>query len=209
MQHLVSRAIAVAALAVTGAAGAADFSPDFSDYPFPGTQYDVDAPANTFFYDNYGITIDNAYLYVDSRDTFDGIGIANGWVSANYVPDQTARVDFIDLTDFVTIDYLAILETTYNAYSSSGDLLASFTSGGGSENGTFTLNGGSAYIAYVTFNSTGGFGTISGLTYNYDGDTGGGGGDLPPVPEPETYALMLAGLAMVAGLSRRRRNRNG
>jgi hypothetical protein len=195
------------ALVCASSANAATFTPRFSDYAFPGSLFTVDAAANTFFSAAYGINVSNAYLYKDSRDTFDGIGVANGPVSGIGSP-QTGRVSFLDTTDFVTVDYLAILATTYTAFSSSGVQLASFNSPGNTSNGTFTLNGGGDVIAYLTFSSSGGYGTISSLTYNYDGTTGNGNTDLPnvpAVPEPETYAMMLAGLGLVGAIARRRK----
>jgi hypothetical protein len=39
------------------------------------------------------------------------------------------------------------------------------------------------------------------------GGSGGGGNETPPVPEPETYAMMLAGLGALGMVVRRRRNR--
>ncbi|HSV71546.1 MAG TPA: PEP-CTERM sorting domain-containing protein [Methylibium sp.] len=197
---------AVATATIAGAAHAATFTPTFSDYAFPGSQFTVDAAANAFFNTNYGIVISNAYLYVDSRDTFDGIGIANGTVAGIGTP-QSGRIDFTDTTDFVSIDYLAILDTSYNAFAGDGSLLDSFAASSGV--GSFTLNGGASAIAYLTFSSTGGFGAVSGLTYNYDGITDGRNDDLPgttpPIPEPSTYALMLAGLGLVGWLTRRNR----
>ena len=198
--------VAIAALALIGstAAQAGTFSPSFSDYAFPGSQYTVDSGANAYYSANYGITVSNAYLYKDSRDTFDGVGIANGTV-AEIGTTQAGRIDFIDTTNFVTIDYLSILPTVYSAFSSGGTLLGTFSAPGDNSTGTFTLTGGSEYISYLTFTSTGGYGTVSGLTYDYDGTTGGGNTDLtPPVPEPETYALMLLGLGFIGVAVRRR-----
>jgi len=197
-----------AATMITGAVHAATFTPSFSDYAFPGSQYTVDAPANAFYNTNYGINVSNAYLYKDSRDTFDGIGIANGTVAEIGTP-QSGRIDFLDTTDFVSVDYLAILNTTYDAYSASNALLGTFSAGPG--NGSFTLSGGGDFISYLTFSSSGGFGTVSGLTYNYDGITGGGNTDLPgstaPVPEPETYAMLMAGLGIMTAVVRRRKQK--
>jgi hypothetical protein len=202
-RHILAAA-AVAATLATGAAQAATFSPDFTGFAFSGSQFDVNAAANAYYNLHYGITIDNAYLYVDSRDTFDGVGISNGTVE-EIGSTQSSKVTFTDTTNFVTIDYLAILATTYSAFGADGALLSTFSSPGGTVDGTFTLSGGSAPISYVTATSEGGFGDISGLTYDYDGTTGGGNTDLPAVPEPSSITLMLAGLG-IAGVAARRRS---
>ncbi len=69
-----------------------------------------------------------------------------------------------------------------------------------------------SYASYLTgeglgFNVAGGVDgdTLPGGAGGYFG-TGGGGGVNPPVPEPETYAMMLAGLALVGWSARRRRS---
>lgn len=198
--------LALATMAAAGAAQAAAFEPKFSDYAFPGTAYTVDATANTFFSANYGITISNAYLYKDTRDTFDGIGIANGTVDNVGLANQAGRIDFIDLTDFVKVDYATLSATTYSAFSSAGALLDTFTSSNaGVQLGTVTLTHGTgAFIAYLTWTNNGGMGGISALSYNYDGKTGGGNTDLP-VPEPEAYAMALAGGLMVSLWARKRK----
>jgi hypothetical protein len=196
--------LAAVAVLGAGAAQAVPFTPTFSDYAFPGSQFTVDAAANAFFSANYGITIDNSYLYRDSRDTFDGIGVANGEVS-EIGTFQIGRINFLDTTNFVTVDFLAILDTTYSAFTAGGTLLQTFSAPGGATNGTFTLGGG--IISYLTFATTGGFGTVSGLTYDYDGTTDGHNDDINPptsVPEPTTLALLGFGLAAFGFRTRRK-----
>jgi hypothetical protein len=192
-----------AGLMISGAvsAQAATFTPTFDTPAFPGTQYDVTSVENDYYAAAYGITVDNAYLYLDDRDTFDGVGIANGNVSEIGTP-QSGQVNFLDTTDYVTIDYWAILDGLYSAYDSTGVLIDSFAVLGGTQ-GTETLSGG--IISYITFYSdVGAYVTISGLTYNYDGNTDGTNDDLAPVPLPAGGLLLLGGLGAIAGLRRRK-----
>lgn len=196
--------ITTALVLVSHQAMAIPFEPTFSDYDFAGSQYTVDADANNFFRVNYGITIDNAYLYRDSRDTFDGIGISVGEVSEIGTP-QVGTITFLDSTDFVDVDYWGIKPTTYSAYNGGGALLDSFNIGSSSL-GTYLFNP-EDIISYITWESDGGFGQISGLRYNYDGttdgknddlDNNGGGSQVPgdsnEVPEPTILALLAMGL---------------
>lgn len=185
-----------AVLVASQSALAVPFEPTFSDYAFPGTQYTVDAPANTFFSTNYGITIDNAYLYKDSRDTFDGIGVSVGEVS-EIGSAQTGKITFLDTTDFVSVDYWSIRSTTYSAYDTLNALIDTFTVGA-DQLGTHLFST-SGRISYITWASDGGYGQVTGLRYDYDGTTDGENDDLPPIGVPEPSPFVLLGL-MLAGL---------
>lgn len=196
---LLATAVAVGCSGMS--ASAATFTPGFNEYTFPGSQFTVDAAANAYYTVNFGITVENSYLYVDSRDTFDGIGIANGTVE-EIGTSQSGRINFIDSTDFVTVDWLSIHPGIYEAYSSTNALIDSFTTPGAESNGTDTLSGG--IISYILFSGTGGYVTVSGLTYNYDGTTDGQNDDIPEAPLPAGGLLLIGGLGMFAALRRRK-----
>ena len=184
---------AVSLLIASQSALAVPFEPTFSDYAFSGSQYTVDAAANSFFSTNYGIAIDNAYLYKDGRDTFDGIGVSVGETHEIGTP-QTATISFLDTTDFVSIDYWSILSTTYSAYDALNVLIDSFTVGS-NQLGTYLFTAPSR-ISYLTWSSLGGFGQITGLRYDYDGVTDGKNDDLPSTDVPAPSAIVMLGLAL-------------
>ncbi len=197
-----SKLLSAAAITmISHQAMAIPFEPTFSDYSFTGSQSTVDATANAFFSTNYGITIDNAYLYRDSRDTFDGIGISVGVAPNTSVP-ELSTLTFLDTTDFVSVDYWGIRTTTYTAYDAANAVLDSFTIGANTL-GTYLFNTGGNIISHLTWESDGGFGQISGLRYDYDGTTDGSNDDIGNVPEPATMALFGLGLLGI-GYTRRK-----
>lgn len=197
--------VIIGLLLTSSIALAVPFEPTFSDYSFPGSQYTVDAAANVYFSANYGITIDNAYLYRDSRDTFDGVGISVGEVSG-IGTSQTGRITFLDTTNFVSVDYWGIQPTSYSVFNASNALLGSLSIESNTL-GTHLFSPG-VIISYLTWSSNGGYGQISGLRYDYDGTTDGRnddiGGGPPPVPEPSTWMLLATGLAGLAWYGRKR-----
>lgn len=194
----------VSLLGVYSPAQAAPFTPDFSDYAFPGSQFTVDAAANAFYAATYGITIENAYLYKDSRDTFDGIGVSTGEVS-EIGSLQTGRINFLDTTDFVTIDWWSIQPTTYQVFAADGTQLDASLIVGADLTGTQSFNGGGTPISYLLWTSGGGFGQVSGLSYNYDGTTDGRNDDIPGAQIPEPGTLGLVGVSLFGLLARRRK----
>jgi PEP-CTERM motif len=80
---------------------------------------------------------------------------------------------------------------------------------------TLSISHGTADIAYVLFSSQAnaagssrGQGGIYAEFDNFNFSGGNGGGVISAVPEPETYAMLLAGLGLIGFTVRRRNNNN-
>lgn len=192
-----------AAMAAT-AAQAATFTPSFTDVA-AGNDVDISADINAVLASRYGLEVSNAFFYQDARDGFDGVGLANGLLADAAAAFPVGRIRFLDTTDMVSVDYLTVDATVYRAFGTAGQELGSFRAAPGAS-GRFTLGGVGQTIVALTWTAPMvGFGAVSGLTYDYDGITGGGNTDLlPAVPEPASLVLMVMGLGMLAALARRR-----
>lgn len=154
----------------------------FEEVPLP------DGAPVTNQYEAFGILCQNAYYYIDSRDTFDGVGIS-------ILGTSPGIVTFTSPTDGLSIDYWVIQGTigTYSAFNSADTLLDSFTvDATGSTDLLGTYNFADADIAMLEFSGNPGYIQVSTLRFE-------------SVPEPYTWTLILAGLAAVA-LRRYRRN---
>ena len=137
-----------------------------------------------------GLTVSNASWYSDSRDTFDTMGLT---VTSATSP---AVISLAAVSTDVTFDYWVIggFIGTYEAFdsthSSLGSLLVDAT-GRSDLLGAFTFTGSVASLEWRGASSQ-----ISTLTVS-----------AVPIPEPETYAMLLAGLGLL-GFAARRRQQN-
>jgi hypothetical protein len=151
---------------------------------------------------SFGLSVNNAYWYTDSRDTFDGMGLSNGSVETLYSPGVTASLNFASATNSAGIifDYLVLAGNTgiYQAYDSLDNLLGSLTASAGATdlNGTYSFAGQVSRLDWV---GNGGFADLSTVTFNTP---------VAPVPEPETYAMLLVGLGLIGFMARRREGFN-
>ena len=141
-------------------------------------------------YQSYGFTGSNLYYYVDSRDTFDGKGVAG----------QTNPSDFNFATPIsgLSVDYLALASfssATLSVYAGT-TLLDSFSYVAGNSNVNATRAFSGSGITKLSFTSTNpGYFAISTLRFTPSA----------AVPEPATWAMMLIGFGAAGYALRRRR----
>lgn len=159
--------------------------------------------------------ITNGYAGLDwtnfrARDT-SGLtpsGFTNGTVSADFVAYSkngavsaiSSNTPFQLVSGYFTATYLDGLQLTVTGYS------------GGTQVGSSVYSLDSTGPMLINF----GFGTIDKVTFAATGGTNHGWGGsqatfvldnlkVAAVPEPETYAMLLSGLALIGAISRRRR----
>lgn len=134
----------------------------------------------------FGLTVSNASWYSDIRDTFDTMGLT---ITSAASP---AVISLATVSTDVTFDYWVIggFSGTYEAFdsthSSLGSLLVDAT-GRSDLLGTFTFTGSVASLEWKGASSQ-----ISTMTVS-----------AVPIPEPETYAMLLAGLGLLGFVARR------
>lgn len=188
MRILSALGAAALSLLVVVPALAATTTIDFTEISFPGSTLNA---SNEYAAD--GVLFSNAYYYVDSRDPFDGRGIANGDLEDVTAPTQIGRIDFVGgTTNVFSFDWWTLFGALdVKAYDAGDNLLDSLLGVTGS--GSNTLTG--PAISYVTWNDGGGFVQLSTISY-----------DLEAIPLPATLPL-LAGAIGLCGLAAARRRR--
>lgn len=135
---------------------------------------------------SFGISVSNAYWYTDSRDTFDNMGLA--------VSPTPGIITLSSVSNGATIDYVVISgRSIYEAFDSAHVSLGSLAvdASSGDVLGTHSFLGAVASIEWTGDTGTAGISTLT----------------ISAVPEPETYAMLLAGLGLL-GFAARRRQQN-
>ncbi|MDR2015633.1 MAG: PEP-CTERM sorting domain-containing protein [Azoarcus sp.] len=164
--------------------------------------------------------------YAGSPVTY-GVGEYNGqsafgvnWVNVDYYASSsshTARNSFqlilvdrsdIDSGDFdIVFNYDSIQWETGTASNGSPAGLGGYSARVGWSNGTggegsfFELAGSAVNGAFLN----GGSNALAGKTYTFEVRNGIVSPPIPTIPEPETWAMLLAGLGIVGAISKRRR----
>lgn len=180
-KHLIALSIAASLSAFGSAASANTINFTSAESPSVSCCGLMDSNA----YSAYGVTVNGAYWYADGRDTFDGQGI-----SVYNAPTATITLDNVSAS--LSFEYFVISGNrgTYEAFDAGMNSLGVFTvdaTGGGDVLGTHNFSGG---VKYLAFSGNQGYTQVSGITF--------------AVPEPETYAMLMAGLGIVASVARRR-----
>lgn len=126
------------------------------------------------------------------------VGTAVHYQTFSFSVDTSGSYSFTSLASPTWDNFLILYQTSFNpAAALSNALIANDDSPGiGSSAFTTNLSAGTPYILVTT-----GFGNNNFGAYT---DTITGPGNVVAVPEPESYALMGAGLGLLAWVSRRR-----
>lgn len=135
-------------------------------------------------WNSFGLTISNAYWYIDSRDPFDTMGLS--------IQTSPSSISLATASTNATIEYFVLegYSGFYEAFDSAHSSLGSFTSDAtsGQTQGSYTFNG---LVSSIEWAGEYGRAQISTLT-------------LAPVPEPEAYAMLMAGLGLLGFVARRK-----
>ncbi|MDB5820838.1 MAG: hypothetical protein JWQ11_4478 [Rhizobacter sp.] len=194
----------------------------FTGYQLGGTTLAADAGLNSSY---------SLYVMFSGAGTLSGsIPVTGGSISAGSFSSLTYSLYAVNSTTSFTPTSVSfgsnpaatatLLGTgslgTGNGTVTSGTTGSAVTSAGATvSNTSFLANSGSFFaapvpfydLAFATFSNTSTQIVSSGTGFSIVNGGGALNFAVSPVPEPSTYALMLAGLAVVGGVARRRKNR--
>lgn len=150
---------------------------------FTGFDQDIDDP--TFYSGTFGHTLITGTI---GSSFIDHIAIGFPDFGTGYNGDANIRVGMRGPLDTVSLNQFDLFDLTTFTTVASG-----ITAGGGLSDFTFSTIGNHSYELII-----GGIKDLSGASY-------AGNISVSPIPEPETYAMLLAGLGLIGFSARRRR----
>jgi len=188
-----------------------DVPPVQQTYDFENEDGYIFAAGTTYSFGNLQITADQQFTvgqYIADLGENGVWGAGNHFVSFDHIGEMTLDLSFSGKTttgfafNYSAYDDAAIdggAQFTVRYFDAQNNLI-------GSHNQTLTAFGSDTYDLFATTGYISNAANIAKISITGDGVVIDNLTVTTPVPEPETYAMLLAGLGLMGGMARRRKN---